>query len=337
MGVRALGRIVEQLRARGDAPTTPVALVRWGTTTQQQVVTGTLETIEDEVARSGLKPPALIVVGEVVNLRQQLQWFDDAQVRPLWGKTIIVTRAREQASSLVQNLQMLGAHVVQCPSIRIEPLDDYSVLDGALHELKAYNWIVFSSANGVDYLWQRLRAQKMDARALSGAQVVAIGPATAKALAQRGIEADLVPESSISESVAQSLLQQKITGQRVLVARAAEGRDVLEATLRDNGVQVTVAPCYRTVPDTANVEAARAMMQDGRVDWVTFTSSSTVTNFVEAFGAECVASTRSRFRVACIGPVTAKTASELDITPDVVARDASVEALVDAITAGETT
>ncbi|HEX8236731.1 MAG TPA: uroporphyrinogen-III C-methyltransferase [Abditibacteriaceae bacterium] len=328
MGVRALGRIVAQLRARGDAPSTPVALVRWGTTTQQQVVSGTLETIEDDVARAGLKPPALIVVGEVVRLRAQLGWFDDPQTRPLWGKTILVTRAREQASSLVEQLHNLGARVVQCPTIRIQSLDEYSQLDAALDELPSFGWIVFTSANGVEHFWQRLRARSLDARALANAKIAAIGPATAQALQERGILADYVPPSSISEQVADGLLQMGVTGQRVLIARALEGRDVLQTKLRENGAEVVVAPCYRTVADDSNVAAARDMLQAGEVDWVTFTSSSTVKNFVQAIGADFVASTREQFRVACIGPVTEQTARDYALAPDVVAQDATVESLV---------
>jgi uroporphyrinogen III methyltransferase/synthase len=331
MGVRALGRIVAQLRARGDAPTTPVALVRWGTTTQQQVVTGTLETIVDDVARSGLKPPALIVVGEVVRLRSQLGWFDDPQTRPLWGRTILVTRAREQASSLVEQLQTLGACVVQCPTIRIEPLSEYSQLDAAIEELQSFHWIVFTSANGVEHFWQRLRDRSRDARALANAKITAIGPATAQALQQRGIVADYVPPSSISEHVADGLISIGVAGQRVLLARALEGRDVLESSLRESGADVVLAPCYRTVADDSNAASARAMLQAGEVDWVTFTSSSTVKNFVQAIGAECVASTREQFRVACIGPVTEQTARENGLVPDVVAQDATVESLVDCL------
>lgn len=331
MGVRALGRIVSQLRARGDAPSTPVALVRWGTTTQQQVVTGTLETIEDDVARAGLKPPALIVVGEVVRLRSQLGWFDDARVRPLWGQTIIVTRAREQASTLVEQLQNLGARVVQCPTIRIEALDEYSELDAALEQLSSFQWVVFTSANGVEHFWNRLRHSGRDARAFGGAKIAAIGPATALALQERGLNAEYVPESSISENVAEGLIEIGVSGQHVLIARAMEGRDVLESRLRDVGAHLTVAPCYRTVADTSNVDSVRDLLQGGEVDWVTFTSSSTVKNFVQAFGAELLASTRERFRVACIGPVTEQTAREHGLVPDVVAADATVESLVDSL------
>jgi uroporphyrinogen III methyltransferase/synthase len=327
MGVRALPSIVERLRARGAAQSTPVALVRWGTTTQQQVVTGTLETIVQEVERAQLQSPALIIVGEVVRLREQLRWFD---ARPLCGQTILVTRAREQASSLVESLEKLGARVFQCPTIRLEALPEYSVLDAALDELSAFDWVVFTSANGVEAFWRRLRERLLDARALANAKIAAIGLASAAALEARGLIADFVPESSISESVAAGLIERGATG-RLLIARAQEGRDVLQRALEDAGARVTLAPCYRTVPDHSNAEAARRALQAGEVDWVTFTSSSTVRNFLEAIGEDAVQAAREKFRVACIGPITARTARECGLAPDAEAATASVEALIEAL------
>lgn len=330
MGVRALPKIVASLLQRGEARRTPVALIRWGTMAQQQVVTATLETIKAEVARVGLKPPALIVVGEVVKLREQLRWFD---ARPLWGKTIVVTRAREQASSLVEGLQSLGARVLQCPTIKIEPLPEaeYSVLDGAIEQIQNFDWVVFTSCNGVAYFWNRLHKTSKDTRVFRDAKIVAIGPATCEELLRHGIIADLVPESSISEAVAEVLIEQGIGDKRVLILTAQEGREVLPQKLREAGAEVTVAPCYRNVPDASNVEDAENKLREGAVDWITFTSSSTVTNFVEAIGHDVLSEQRESFRVACIGPVTEKTARVYGLTPDVTAPEASVEALINAL------
>ncbi|HEX8835108.1 MAG TPA: uroporphyrinogen-III C-methyltransferase, partial [Abditibacteriaceae bacterium] len=330
MGVRALPKIVAALLARGDSAQTPVALVRWGTTDKQEVVTGTLATIEADVARARLKPPALIVVGNVVNLREHMQWFDNKQ---LAGQSVVVTRAREQASSLVEILREKGARVIQCPTIRIEDLPDkeLAALDEAIGNLSSFNWVVFTSTNGVEKFWGRLQKHGLDARAFSGAKIAAIGPATADALAKRGLIADLLPDSSISEDVARGLLEQGAAGQGVLVVRAVEGREVLEETLREGGANVTVARCYRNVPDASQAQNVRAMLQAGEISWVTFSSSSTVRNFIEAIGAEVVEATRASFRVACIGPVTATTASECGLAPDVVAEQASVESLVVAV------
>lgn len=339
MGVRALPRIVAQLLERGDAPTTPVALVRWGTTSQQQVVTGTLETIEADVARAGLKPPALIVVGEVVRLREHLQWFDDVSIRPLWGQTIVVTRAREQASSLVEQLQQRGARVIQCPTIQVRELDDYSLLDSALASLHdsprtapTFAWVVFTSVNGVEQCWKRIRALNFDARLFAGTGIVAIGPATVQALQRHGLHPDFVPSISISETVAAEMVATGVADSDVLILRAHEGREILPEKLTAAGARVVVAPCYETVPDHAEAEMVREAMKAGEIDWITFTSSSTVRNLIEAIGLETIQAHRTDFRVACIGPVTATTCREFGIEPDAMAEQSSVEALVAALT-----
>ncbi|HEX8552661.1 MAG TPA: uroporphyrinogen-III C-methyltransferase [Abditibacteriaceae bacterium] len=326
MGVRALPKIVRALRQKGRAADTPVALVRWGTTAQQEVVVGTLETIEAEVARAGLKPPALIVVGEVVRLRDQLRWFDN---RPLWGQTVVVTRAREQASSLVEELRSRGASVVQCPSIQVEKLEDYTVADTVISELVAFDWIVFTSTNGVAHFWQRLEAQSKDARVFAANKIAAIGPATVDALKQRGIMPDFVPEESISERVGEGLLERG--AKRVLILRAEEGREALEKTLRDGGCETSLVPVYRTRPDTSEAPRVQELLARGEIDWVTFSSSSTVRNFLEAVGEEVVKAARDSFRVAVIGPVTAQTARECGLEPDVIAAQASVESLAAAL------
>lgn len=328
MGVRALPKIVAQLLARGESKSKPVALVRWGTTTNQEVVVGTLETIEAEVERAALKPPALIVVGDVVRLRADLQWFDN---RVLSHQTVVVTRAREQASGLVKQLEQQGARVVECPTIRSESLPEYSCLDAAIEKLGNFDWIVFTSTNGVHHFWNRLRGRGLDARALANAKIAAIGPATESALQARGIIPDFVPASSISENVAQGLLEAGAGGQNVLIARAQEGREVLEEKLREGGAQVVVAPCYRTVADTSQAEATRALLRQGAIDWVSFTSSSTVQNFIDAIGKDVVNESRANFRIACIGPITAQALRDHGLEPDVVARDAGVESLVEAI------
>lgn len=328
MGVRALPKIVAQLLARGESPHKPVALVRWGTTTQQEVVTGTLATIEEEVARAGLKPPALIVVGEVVNLREQLQWFDS---KPLWGKSVVVTRAREQASSLVTELEELGARVVQCPTIRVEDVEPGEAFDSAVTGAGSFDWIVFSSKNGVEKFWARLQALGLDARAFGNAKIAAIGPATAKALKKIGVTADFVPSSSISEDVAQGLIECGVAGKNILIARAAESRNVIERELAAADANVTSVHCYRTVPEASEAERVRGMLQQGSLDWITFSSSSTVKNFLDAVGKEAVLQARSTFKVACIGPITAETARGEGLEPDVVAESASVAALSGAI------
>ncbi len=324
MGVRALPQIVARLKERGESGDKPVALVRWGTTQNQQTVVGTLATIENEVEKAGLKSPALIVVGDAVNLRDQLQWFD---ARPLWGQTVVVTRSREQASSLVENLGNLGARVIQCPTIRVEPLPSSPELDAQIALLWKFEWIVFTSVNGVEMFWRKLEELRGDARAFGPATIAAIGPATVAALKVRGIRADFVPESSISENVAQGLIERGAGKGKVLIVRALESREVIETKLREAGAEVEVAAVYRTVPDLTNVESTRAALESGEVNWVSFTSSSTVRNFVEALGEDFVRAHRDKFKVAVIGPITAKSAREFGLEPDVEAGEASVEAL----------
>ena len=324
MGVRALPKIVTALLARGESPDKPVALVRWGTTENQQVVTGTLSTIEDEVEKAQLKPPALIVIGEVVNLREQLRWFDN---RPLGGQTIIVTRAREQASSLVSGLRERGARVIQCPTIRVEDYD-YDLYEHTLQYFHLFNWVVFTSVNGVEKFWEK---EDCDGRLFVNAQIAAIGPATAQALKNHGLIADFIPKSSISESVAEELIGRSQKDAHFLIIRALESREVIENKLREAGHEVEVLPVYRTVPDNSQADLAKSEIEAGRVQWITFTSSSTVQNFVDAIGAEFIVTHREKFRVACIGPITAKTAEQLNIKPDAVAENASVEALVKVI------
>ncbi len=328
MGVRALPQIVARLKERGESDDKPVALVRWGTTTEQQTVVGTLKTIESEVAKAGLKSPALIVVGDVVNLREKLAWFD---TRPLWGQTVVVTRSREQASSLVENLEQMGARVLQCPTIRVEPLPSSPELDAQIATLWKREWIVFTSTNGVEMFWEKLTELRTDARAFGPAMIAAIGPATVEALRIRGINADFVPPSSISESVAQGLIERGAANGKVLIIRALESREVIETQLREAGADVEVAPVYRTAPDLSNVEATRAAIEAGEVSWVSFTSSSTVKNFVDVLGADFINVNRGKFKVAVIGPITAKSAREAGLEPDVEAAEASVEALAAAL------
>jgi uroporphyrinogen III methyltransferase/synthase len=328
MGVKALPLIVKRLIERGDSAATPVALVRWGTTTKQQTVVGTLETIEAEVAKAGLKSPALIVVGNVVNLREKLRWFDN---RPLWGKNVVVTRAREQASSLVSGLEKLGANVVQCPAIKIEDVETTDILDESIANLSSYDWVLFTSTNGVEKFWRRLRHFNLDSRAFGSVKIAAIGPATASSLEACGLISDFQPESSISESVAQGLVELGVDGAKILIVRAQEGRELLKQEFEKAGATVTVAPCYRNVPDNSNVGLCRELMEKGEIDWVSFTSSSTVKNFVDALGAEFVAEHRAQFKVAVIGPITADTAEKMGLKADVTAEEATVDSLAEAL------
>ena len=330
MGVGNLPEIVAQLTRHGRSPGTPVALVRWGTRADQQTVTGTLEDIVDRVAAAKLKPPAVIVVGEVVALREKLRW---AEGRPLFGRRIVVTRAREQTSALADRLLAEGAEVLEFPAIEIVPPESWGPLDAAVREIATYRWVIFTSANGVRFFWERLRAAGRDARSLAAASVAAIGPATAEALRAHGIEPDLVPAEFKAEGLLAALAREPVAGARVLIPRAAEAREVLPAELAKRGATVDVVPAYRTLQSTRDAEALRALLEAGRVHAVTFTSSSTVTNFCRALGETDVAALLGGVTVACIGPITAATAREAGLTPHLVCAEYTIPALVAALAA----
>ena len=229
MGMKNLPDIARNLIEAGLSPDTPAALVHWGTTAKHRSLAATLGTLHEEGVRQGFTNPSVIIVGKVVTLRDRLNWFEQ---KPLLGRSVVVTRAREQASGLAAQLADLGAEVIQFPTIDIKPLEDYSSVDAAVRNLGAYDWLIFTSANGVKCFWERLEAQGLDARALYGLQVAAIGPATAQAVRTHGIAPDFVPEAYIAESVAEGLIGLGMDGKKVLLPRAREAREVLPEELR---------------------------------------------------------------------------------------------------------
>ncbi|MGE5418371.1 MAG: uroporphyrinogen-III C-methyltransferase [Acidobacteriota bacterium] len=327
MGIENLPNIVENLTKNGRAQDTPVALVRWGTTTRQQVLKGTLATIVDQVKSSGFKPPAVIVVGEVVNLRDDLAWFDN---RPLFGKRVVVTRARKQASQLVARLEELGAEVIEFPTIAIKRLDD-PVLEHAIKWIHEYSWIIFTSANGVEEFFDRVWELGFDVRDIKGPAVCAIGPATARELEKRGIRVAIVPPEYRAEAVAEALKDKVDSGDKVLIPRARGAREILPETLREWGVEVDEIEIYEAVTEDNIGEEERASLQNSEVDVITFTSSSTVTNFLQVLGSGIVDTLKGKVRIACIGPITADTARQSGFAVDLVAADYTIDGLIDAL------
>ena len=329
MGWATLPGIIETLRENGMDENTPVALVQWGTWGRQRTVCGTLSDIVERGKSEGIAAPVITVIGEVARLREQIGWFDR---RPLWGKRVLVTRSRTQASRFIELLAELGAQPVELPSIEIGPLDDYSELDAALAATAETpdRWIIFASANALEHVWERLRAMGQDARHFAGTIVGAIGPATAKALRDRGIEPDFIPSRSVSEDVINELSGQEWLGRTVLLPGSAIGRDALAAGLSRLGADVRSVPAYRNVRPAGVEERARKEFDDG-IDVVTFTSSSTVRNLVDILGNDrklldgCL--------VACIGPITAATAQELGLSVNIVAAEHNVEGLASALAA----
>lgn len=328
MGVKNLPDISRNLIAHGRSPETPVAVIRWGTTAQQQTVVGTLATIAAEVAGAGLKPPAIIVVGEVVRLRERLNWFEG---KPLFGRTVVITRAREQASDFKALLTQLGAHCIEFPTIAIQPPPSWEPLDHAISQLDAYHWVVFTSVNGVVHFMDRLRKLGGDIRDLKGIRLAAIGPKTAEALECRGLRLDLVPGEYRAEAILEAMGVDAVSGRRVLLPRALEARDILPDTLRQWGAQVDVVAAYQTVLPNHEGERVLAKLRAGEIDCVTFTSSSTVTNFLRMFPQNEIMPVLAGTTIACIGPITGETAQKHGLTVTIMPSDYTIPGLAAAI------
>jgi len=303
MGVKTLASIARHLIEAGKPAETPVAVIERATSPLQRTVTGILSDIDSKAREAGIKPPALIVVGDVVRYREQLAWFEK---RPLFGRTIVVTRARAQASDLSAALRARGADVIECPTIQIEPLSPNPEFDAFIENHKEYNDLVFTSVNGVDGFVSGLVERGRDLRVLAGKRIVCIGPATADAFRTRGIMPDAIPETYVAESLL-PLFERRIPG-RVAVLRAEQAREMLPDALRKIGYSVDVIPLYRTIygkPDTTILVDA---LRSGRVDAVTFTSSSTVERFLEALDGTGIGP--GSIPGVAIGPVTAETCRE---------------------------
>jgi uroporphyrinogen III methyltransferase/synthase len=324
MGVAHLPQIAERLITNGRDPQTPVSLVRVGTTPQQQVVQGTLDDIAQRVEAVQLKSPAIIVIGEVNRLRQQLRWFD---TKPLFGKRILVTRARAQASEFADLLEANGAEVIQFPIIKIHPID----IDSAyIHSINDYNWIIFTSVNAVEIFYERLRENGKDTRAFGMSKICAVGPKTVDALNRIGIQPDFVPSHARGGAIAPEM--EDVQGKKILLPRAKIATADLPKGLREKGAFVDDVPLYDTIKVASeNQDEIEADLLNGRIDFVTFTSSSTVTNFLEMFPTHAPAALLADVKVAVIGPTTQKTALEYGVQVDVVAKEASVESLVKSI------
>jgi uroporphyrinogen III methyltransferase/synthase len=330
MGMGNISGIAENLIRHGRPADTPVAVIQRGTVAEQKTVTGPLKEIGIIAQEQGLKPPAVIVVGGVVGLRPQLAWFDK---RPLFGKTIVVTRAREQASTFLAALSELGADCIEFPTIEVVPPLSYDELDGAITDLEKYQWVIFTSTNGVKFFFERLRFLGKDSRSLKGIRVAAIGSKTADAIRENGIIPDLVPEEFRAESVVEAFRKEDVEGLGILLPRAAQARELLPAELEKMGASVHVVEAYRTIKAQADKSIVRELMEERRVHMVTFTSSSTVHNFVEAFPEEGERFFRwmEDVSVACIGPVTADTAEKRGLKVSLVAGEYTIESLTRAI------
>ncbi len=327
MGTRQLRKNMQRLLDYSLPGKTPIALIRWGTRPNQEVLTGTVETIADLVDQHGFEPPAVAVVGEVVNLRQQLRWFD---TKPLFSRRIVVTRPRIQASRFVESLEQQGAYVVQFPTIETVPVESYERLDAALDELSSYDWTIFTSANGVRYFFDRLRDRQQDIRSLAGVRLAAIGPETARAVEALHLRVDAVPEEYRAEALPPVL--GAVKGQQILLPRAAEARDILPQELQAAGARVDVIAIYNTIRPQTHTEELRELLQTDQVDLITFTSSSTVRNFMALFPDDDIPAMLRNAAIGCIGPITADTAREYSLTVSVQPEQYTIPAFTEAIT-----
>lgn len=315
MGVHNLPYITKQLIENGRPGDTPAALIRWGTRANQETCITTLENAAADAVKNKIQPPAIFIVGAVVNLRPTLQWFD---TKPLFGQTIVITRTRTQASVLTNKLEELGANCIEIPTIRItEPTDDFASLDEAIRQIRSYQWIIFTSANGVDAFFRRLQFHKLDCRCLGNAKFAVIGTATEDALAQRGIMADIIPETYHAEGLWEALHRYIHSGDQVLIPRAAQARPYLSDELRNAGAVVTVAEAYCTLPAKENKDELIRLLKEKQVDMITFTSSSTVTSLVSFLDGQTELLKNTTF--ACIGPITAQTCLSYNLAPVLVA------------------
>ena len=328
MGVKNLPQITANLIDHGRAPDTPVALIRWGTRSDQEVLTGTLTDIAERAHKVGFRAPAITVVGEVVSLRDKLRWFDN---RPLFGKGILITRAADKAGEFSVMLEELGATVWECPTIKIVPPSDLTDLDGAISALSGFSWVVFTSYNAVHSFFSRLQTQGLDSRALGACRIAAVGPKTAESLAAFGVKADLVPASYKAEGVVEAFRAHSLAGRRVLFPKADRARDIIPEGLVELGAEVVDPVAYcNVIPDAVQPDILKAL-GERRIHCVTFTSSSTAENLTKLLGENRVLHLLEGVVVAAIGPVTAKTCRELGLKVDIEPREYTLAAMTQEI------
>ena len=328
MGVTNLAENMQKLIDSGMNPDTPAAVISRGTYPSQASVIGTVADIAGKAAaREDISSPAIVVTGEVVGLSDVISWYEK---KPLFGKRIVVTRPREQARPLSALFEEMGAEVIEFPAIEIAPLTSYAVLDEAMKALVSYDWIIFTSVNGVGGFFERLRHLGLDVREMHGPKVAAIGEVTAEELGARGINVDMMPADYRAEGLIELFREMDLKDKRILIPRAKEAREILPESLREMGAHVDVAPVYQTKKAGKTKTAAlKKEISEGRIDVITFTSSSTVRNFLETVGEIPISDGKPVF--ACIGPVTAKTLTDLGYKAAVVPAEYTAGGLAEAV------
>jgi len=326
MGTDRLGQIAQTLMGHGMDPATPVAMVRWGTTGHQHSIAGTLATIAGVAAKEKIGPPTVAVIGDVVNLRSKLNWFER---RPLFGQRVVVTRSRDQASELSSPLREQGAEVLEIPTIRIEDTTRREQLVDALLELNSYDWLVFTSPNGVTAFFQYFFRQFHDMRDIGGARIAAVGPATANKLKELHLQVDLMPEEALAVNIAEAFAEfETIENLKICLLRAEVANRDLPEALEALGAIVDDIACYRTVPETEDVGGAAQKLLETGADWLTFTSSSTVEHFHARFNLPALLKKYPQIKIASIGPETSKALAALGLKAALEARQHTIAGLV---------
>ncbi len=342
MGVKNLPRIVSRLLEHGKAADTPVALVRWGTRPDQKTVVGTLSDIADRAAEENIRPPAVMIVGNVVKLREQLKWYEN---KPLFGNRILITR---EFTTDYEPLEDLGAEVFAFPTIKTVAPEDYSALDSCIEAVGTYHWIVFTSAAGFGFFMRRLIERDKDIRDLKGLKICAIGTKTAAAIAKYGLRVDLVPEEFNAEGLIEAFIKEaqnsvqdaryrtsNLEGLRILLPRAEKARDIFPERVRELNGEIDCPTAYRTIKPEKHGKRLYRFLKSGRISVATFTSAATFRNFVDIMGPEAPDFLRG-ITIAAIGPVTAKAIESAGLKVSIMPREATIKAMVDEIIAWAT-
>ena len=327
MAVANMEAICRGLIEGGLASDTPAAIIRWGTMPNQEVLTDHIGGIAAKAVQAGIRPPAVLVVGKTVSLREQIKWFE---LRPLYGQRIVVTRAVTARPELTDELERLGAEVIEIPAIRFEPPADIAAIDRAIADLASFNWVIFTSANAVEWFFAAVDRNGLDARSLAGVRICAVGPATAETLRHFGLRGDAQPKHYHAPAIVKMLAsREKLTGMRILCPRSDIATDDLVEALAERGAEVQPVIAYRTAPAAADTTRLLELARDDRIDWLTFTSSSTAANFLAAVGGDNLRGRKAR--IASIGPATSETLRSLGFPPTVEAKVHTALGLVAAI------
>ncbi|MGL5328113.1 MAG: uroporphyrinogen-III C-methyltransferase [Peptostreptococcaceae bacterium] len=327
MGVANIKQISENLIKEGKSKDTPVALISWATRYNQRVVTSTLENVYETAIRENVKPPTLIAIGSVVELRDTLNFFEN---KPLFGKNIMVTRSRTQSSSIVEKIMDLGGNPIEVPTIKIEKIEDNIELENEINNIKDYTYLALTSKNAVEIFFDKLDEMSLDARSLANLKVCAIGSATAKEIRNKGINPDIIPQKFVAESLYDELKDVLTKEDKVLIPRAKNARDYLINKLSEI-CEVKEVHTYESVIDTSKKDEILDILNEEELDYITFASSSTVRNFVEIIGEENLDKINNS-KIISIGPITSATAKELNIEVYKEAEKATIDKIVEAIT-----